>query len=346
MRIGAVPDNLAERVVLAMGWVPTPFLATHPALLLARAVMVATKHDFFEELASEALGPGELANRRGTHPEATAKLLETLAGSGYLRAAGDAYRLTPLTRKWLLAESPQSLRDSVLFRFLEWEWMTRLDDYLLTGQPLDFHASMSDEEWGLYQRGMLSLARLAAPETVRRMPVPKGARDLLDLGGSHGYFSVALCRRYPCLKAVVLDLPQAVEHAAPLLAAEGMGNRVVHRAGDVLSEDLGSEIYDVVLLAQLVHHFDEPTNRRLIERAARCLRPGGLLVVQEISRRRAGNGSQLGSLGDLYFALTSRSGSWSFEEIAEWQRSAGLVPRRPIRYLTLPDTGQQVATRV
>ena len=137
-----------------------------------------------------------------------------------------------------------------------------------------------------------------------------------------------------------------MEHAAPLLAAEGMGERVVHRAGDVLTEDLGREAWDVVLLAQLVHHFDEPTNRRLIERVARALRPGGVLVVQEISRRPAGRRSQLGSLGDLYFALTSRSGSWSFEEIAEWQRAAGLVPRQPIRYLTLPDTGQQVATRV
>ncbi len=49
---------------------------------------------------------------------------------------------------------------------------------------------------------------------------------MLDIGGSHGYFSVELCRRYAGLRAVVLDLDQAVEQAAPSLEAEGMGERV------------------------------------------------------------------------------------------------------------------------
>ena len=41
----------------------------------------------------------------------------------------------------------------------------------------------------------------------KRMPVPDGARDMLDIGGSHGYLSVAVCRRHPELRATVLDLP-------------------------------------------------------------------------------------------------------------------------------------------
>jgi hypothetical protein len=53
---------------------------------------------------------------------------------------------------------------------------------------------------------------------------------MLDIGGSHGYHSVVICRRHPGLRSVVLDLPQAIRHAAPLLADEGMGDRVVHRA--------------------------------------------------------------------------------------------------------------------
>ncbi len=345
MKIGVVPETLAERAVLAAGRVPTPFLATHPALLLARAVMVATRFDVFEALAEGALEARAVAERCGTHAQATGTLLETLTGAGYLAADGGTYRLTPLSRRWLLEGSPRSLRDSILFRYLEWDWIARLDDYVETGEPLDFHAGMSAGEWRLYQRGMGALARLAAPETVRLAPVPHGARDLLDLGGSHGFFSVALCRRYPDLKAVVLDLPQAVEHAAPLLAAEGMGERVVHRAGDALTDDLGSEAFDVALVAQLVHHFDEATNRRLVERLARSLRPGGLLVVQEISRGPARRRSQLGGLSHLYFALTSRAGSWTFEEIADWQRAAGLAPKRPAWFRTLPDTGQQVAVK-
>ncbi len=354
MKIGAVPENLLERLVLAMGPVPTPFLDTHPTLLLARAVMVATKHGLFEALAGGGRDARDPAERCGTHPQATEVLLEALARADYLESDGDdptpdapgrLYRLSSLARRWLLKDSPQSLRDSILFRFVEWDWIARLDDYVASGRPIDFHATMSPDQWRLYQRGMASLGRLAAPETVRATPVPKGARDLLDVGGSHGLFSTGLCRKHPRLRAVILDLPQAVEHASPLLAEQGLGERVVHRAGDVLTDDLGEEAFDVVLMAQLVHHFDQATNRRLTRRLARALRPGGVLVIQEISRRTSPRGGQLGALSHLYFALTSRSGAWSFEEIADWQRAAGLEPCRPVWFRTLPDTGQQSAVK-
>lgn len=36
----------------------------------------------------------------------------------------------------------------------------------------------------------------------------------------------------------------------------------------------------------------------------------------------------MGAFYDLYFALTSRSGTWSFSEMRSWQTDAGLVPRK------------------
>lgn len=339
-----MPENPLEQATLALGLVPTPFAETHPTLLLARAVMVATKLGVFEALGPGALTAQEVAARCRTHPGATRTLLNTLVSAGYLRAAGDAYKLAAPARKWLLKESPHSLYDSILFRFLEWEWIGRLEDFIQSGEPLKFHETMTPHEWSLYQRGMYALARLAAPELVRRTPVPKGARDLLDIGGSHGYFSVAFCRRHPGLRGVVLELPQAIEHAAPLLAGEGMGERVVHRAGDALSDDLGAGVYDLVLMSQLAHHFDEATNRALVRRIARALRPGGALVIQEIIRRESpGEGGQLAGLGDLYFALTSKAGAWSFGEMAGWQRAAGLAPKRPVPFRSLPGMGLQIA---
>ena len=44
---------------------------------------------------------------------------------------------------------------------------------------------------------MRSVASSWAAEVGRRTPVPKGAKDLLDIGGSHGLLSVELCRRHP-----------------------------------------------------------------------------------------------------------------------------------------------------
>ena len=192
--------------------------------------------------------------------------------------------LTPVARKWLLAESPECLTDKLRLQRLEWDWMGRSEEYVRTGTPLELHAMTEGETWDAYQRGMRAMAGAFAGEAVRRLPVPSGARDLLDIGGSHGHYSAALCRRHEGLRAVVLDLPPAVEAAAPLLEAEGMGDRVVHRAGDALRDDLGDEDWDVVMIVQLVHHFSDEQNRELAARVARALRPGGVYA----RRGRAG----------------------------------------------------------
>jgi len=344
MKVGVIPENILERVALAVGVVPRPMFDTHVAMMLARTIMAATKLGVFEVLASRPLTAHKVAAQCGTDPRATEKLLTALAGSGYVRAEHGRYALAPVARKWLLTDSPQSLRDKMLNQFTEWEWIEGYEEFAGSGTPLDIHESMSDDEWGLYQRSMRALASSSASEVARRTPVPKGARDMLDIGGSHGYYSVAICRRHPGLRAVILDLPEAVKHAEPILVREGMGDRVTHRAGNALTDDLGTQAWDLVFIANLVHHFDERANRDLVRRIARALRPGGILVIQDFIRlQQPGEGGQVGALNELYFALTSQSGTWSLAEITGWQQEAGLVPRRPLRLLTLPGAAQQAA---
>jgi SAM-dependent methyltransferase len=346
VRFGATPENPLEWAINRLNVAPRPLLETQMAYTLARVVMVGAKLGVFEVLADEPATAAQVAERCGTHPVGTEKLLFALAGADYLRADDGRYALTSMSRKWLLRSSPHSLVDKLLLQFLEWDWLERSEDYVRTGEPLELHSMTDPDQWDLYQRGMRALAGAFAGEAVRRLPVPKGARDMLDIGGSHGYYSVALCRRHEGLRAVVLDLPQAVEQAAPLLAAEGMGDRVVHRAGDALAEDLGTDAWDVVLIAQLVHHFSEQQNRDLASRVARALRPGGVYgVLDEFRPRTAADAGQVGALLEFYFALTSQSGTWAVEEIADWQRGAGLRPRRPIRFRTVPGVGIQAATK-
>jgi SAM-dependent methyltransferase len=346
VRIGAKPENPIERAILRLNLAPQPLLETQMAFTLARVVMTAAKLGMFEALAAGPATAASVAQQCDTDAAATEKLFFALAAADYIRAEGEQYSLTPMTRKWLLRDSQTSLTDKLVFQFDEWEWLERTEDYVRTGQSLEIHDEMVGEEWDRYQRGMRSLAGAFAAEAVRRLPVPAGATDLLDVGGSHGYYSVALCRRHENLRAVVLDLPPAIEHAAPLLAAEGMGDRVVHRAGNALTEDLGTETYDVVFTASLVHHLSEAENRDLAARVARALRPGGVYAILEAFRPQTPrDAGQMGALLEFYFALTSQSGTWTPEEMAAWQREAGLRPRRPIRLRTAPGAGIQVATK-
>jgi len=346
MKLTVAAENPLERLALALGLAPITLMETHLSFLRARTIMVATKLGVFDALTTAPASAAGIAARCGTAPRPTEKLLNALVGCGYLAFTRDTYRLTRRARTWLTSDSPRSVRDKVLFEFIEWTLVERMEDYLRDGQPIEIHGGGSDDQWAPYQRAMRAISALGADEVVRRTPVPRGAARMLDIGGSHGYLSVAMCRRYEGLTAVVLDLPAAAKHAAPILAREGMGSRVVHRAGDALRDDIGSAEWDIVFVSLLVHHFDEASNRALLQRIARALRPGGVCVILELIRPAAPDqAGQVGALLDLYYALTSASGTWSVDEMTRWQVDAGLAPRRPIHLRTAPGAAEIIARK-
>ncbi|MEO5987024.1 MAG: class I SAM-dependent methyltransferase [Candidatus Limnocylindria bacterium] len=345
MRVGLMAENPVESAILATGMVPISMLEAY-APMYARAIVVATKLGIFDALRDGARSAASVAEVCGTDAHATEKVLNVLVTMRYLRHRGGTYSLARHTRRWLLADAPSSVRDVILMKELEWSWIDKLEAFVRDGKPLDVHGAMSTDDWGAYQRGMRAQANLLATWLARRVPVPADARDMLDIGGSHGFFSVVLCRRHPQLRATVLDLPSAVEHAAPLLEREGMGERVVLRPGDALVDDLGEAAYDLILIFSLVHHFDAATNRRLVSRAARALKPGGYLVIGDaLGPSSPGKGGQQGAFFDLYFALTSQSGLWSFDEMRDWQSAAGLTPRKSISLVPGGGFVLQVAER-
>jgi SAM-dependent methyltransferase len=346
MKLTVAAENPLERLALALGIAPITLMETHLSFLRARAIMVATRLGVFDALATMPSNAAGIAAHCRTAPRPTEKLLNALVGCGYLAFTRDTYRLTPRARTWLTSESPRSVRDKVLFEFIEWTLVERMEDYLRDGQPAEIHAAESDDQWALYQRAMRAISALGAAEVVRRTPVPRGATRMLDIGGAHGHLSVAMCRRYAGLSAVVFDLPAAVKHAAPILARDGMGSRVVHRAGDARRDDIGAAEWDIVFVSLLAHHFDEASNRALLQRIARALRPDGVCVILELIRPASPNqAGQVGALLDLYYALTSASGTWSIEEMTRWQADAGLTPRRPIHLRTTPGAAEIIARK-
>jgi SAM-dependent methyltransferase len=347
MRLGIIGESLIERIVARTNIAPTPLIETQIAFSMARAIMAGVKLGIYEAVGTDAKTAAAVASACKTDPEATTKLMNTLVGCQYLWHRDGRYGLTPKARKWLLRDSPTSIADKLLMQYDEWDVVAKYEDYITTGQPLDVHATLNDQAaWDRYQRGMRALASISAAEVAQRLPVPAGGTAMLDIGGSHGFYSVSVCRRYAGMRATILDLPQAVEQAAPILAREGMGDRVSHRAGNALADDLGDGAWDVVFLSQLVHHFTDEQNRELMRRIARALKPGGVCVLLDAIRPTAPeDGGGIGAVLDLYFAATSHSGTWPIETMQSWQRDAGLAVETPIHLRTLPGSALVVGTR-
>ena len=115
MRLGVIAENIIERLILKSNTAPEPLLETQIAFSMARSIMAGVKLGLFEAAGDGPRAAADIAKTCGTSPGATEKLLNTLAGCGYLTFRNGAYTLTPKTRKWLLRRSPRNLCDKLLF---------------------------------------------------------------------------------------------------------------------------------------------------------------------------------------------------------------------------------------
>jgi 2-polyprenyl-3-methyl-5-hydroxy-6-metoxy-1,4-benzoquinol methylase len=346
MKLSVQPQNLIEYIGKWSGIAPIPLIDTHIAFLSARSIMEGVDCGVFEALSDKPKPLEQIATECSLNPYALRSLLGALTSSGYIKYKEEKYALSTLSKKWLLKSSRQSLHDQILFMKILWTWMGDMKNFLKTGTGPRYHDELNAEDTETYQKGMLAIARISAAEVGNRTSVPDNATEMLDIGGSHGLFSVALCKKHKKLNSTILDLPLAVEKAAPLLAKENMGERIKYKTGNALTADLGKEKYDLIYMANLVHHFSEEHNKELAGKIAQALRPGGVFVVQEFIRPETPKASdQVGALLDLFFALTSASGTFTVNEIAGWQKAAGLKIKKPIKLLTLPGTTQVTAEK-
>ena len=345
MKLSVLPQNLRECVALACGMVPTPLLDTLVGLLLAKTIIAATAIGIFDALEAEPLTATEIAERCGSEAKATEKLVRALLACKYLKFEGDRFKLAPVSRRWLPRKAFRSLHSAILHRSLDLRFMN-FEEYVRHGKPQEFHSALSQEEWGIYHQGQADQAALMIDEVIETIALPAHATDLLDLGGGHGLYSVAFCRRYPNLRARVMDLRTTIGELQAKRASERAYNRVQFQVGDIRTVSLPPHSTDVILLANVLHHFDSRTNRSLFQRVGMALRPGGMVIVIDAFRPSSlQQTGQLEGLLDLYFGAASGVGLWTLEDIQEWSRKAGLATLPPRTLRRMPICRMQVARK-
>ena len=111
--------------------------------------------------------------------------------------------------------------------------------------------------------------------------------------------------------------------ARELVAAAGAGKRVQLRDGDYHSADFGSG-KDVVLMSGMFHRETAQACRTLIERAAACLNPGGLLVVSDVFTDEGGCQPAFAALFGLNMMLTAADGGVHADaDVMQWMAESG-----------------------
>jgi predicted O-methyltransferase YrrM len=146
------------------------------------------------------------------------------------------------------------------------------------------------------------------------------------------------------MQAVVFDLPATQPFAEETIARFGLADRITFTPGDYLETPLPGG-FDVVWMSHILHAERPDDCRRLIDRAAGALAPGGLMVIHDFFLNAAMDGPLFPSLFALNMLLGTDGGqAYSFEQVQAMLTAAGLrhIERLPLE--TPNDSGLLMAT--
>lgn len=278
----------------------------------AQVLITCTTLGVFEAVADGDRRATELAAELSVAPDVLERLLNAAAALGLLERMGNVYRNTPATAACLADErKPGYLGNLFRREGAFYDRWGRLTEAIRTGRRPDANRAMEDaDNWVRdFEYALYDLARLYGPAVADALKLHPEDRSwrVLDVGGGHGGYSVALARRYPQLSAVVFDLPPVIDVAEEIVANTDVTDRVTLRAGDFLVDDLGSG-YDVALVFGVL--LSEPPDRRqaLLHRIRAALKPDGVLVLREFILDDDGMGPAETLLFDLQMLLSTEAG--------------------------------------
>lgn len=269
------PANQLRQLVL--GFVPAQILYTAVDLGVA------------EELAEGPRSYGELAGRTGTDPAALRRLLRALAGLGMVTQLDmERFELTDAGR--LLASGTEgSVADEIRLSVAPGLWRAwgALPQVVRTGKVF------RDPADGLTAHE--SLLRHPGPAAALRAGKAAGVGEfaaraaevydfsvfgtIADLGGDNGTLIAALLAAAPGTRAVLQDLPEALDATAATLKAAGVADRCETVAGD-----LGGAVpsgADAYLLNNIVRDLDDEHASALLSRCRAAMAPTARLLLVE-----------------------------------------------------------------
>ncbi|NOS83648.1 MAG: methyltransferase domain-containing protein, partial [Ignavibacteria bacterium] len=272
--------NLIERILINVGIIPTVLLDSGVSLFQASALLTAGDIRLFNHLKNGPLTLEEISQKTACSPRGVEILLNSMIPLGYINKKGNQYSLT----KAMLRSFPIDLfPDMVLFFRSLNENLNYATKAVKTDPPggLIGYGMMKDGEVATsFQVAMRWLGSATVKEVVSRMKLPISPKRMLDIGGSHGLYCVEFCRKYPDLKATVLDWAVGLENAKITLTQEKeVADRIDLFEADFEKENLPAEKFDFMFLGNIIHGLNEEGNKLLFKKIADATATNGAIAI-------------------------------------------------------------------
>jgi 2-polyprenyl-3-methyl-5-hydroxy-6-metoxy-1,4-benzoquinol methylase len=305
------------------------FFQTMLAYQQTAAMEAALDLDLFTAIAqgnhtAETLAAACQASIRGTR-----SLCDALVVLGFLEKHNNKYSLSPDSAMFLDRNSRTYVGTAAQFLGIQEHRKNfeRLAEAVRKGGTVaPNEGTMAPEHpmWVQFARGMAPLAAMLAEWTSTALKADTNQPwKVLDIAAGHGMFGISIARHNPQARIVGLDWAPVLEVAKEHARKAGVQDRYSALPGSVFDVDLGND-YDVVLLPNFIHHFDAPTNEKLLRKIHAALKPGGRVAVVEF----VVNDDRISPPAAAMFTLTmlvgtSHGDAYTYHDIENMLKNSG-----------------------
>jgi len=324
---------------------PQLFFQTINAHQRTEALKAAIELEVFTAIGEGNTTATEIAKRCQTSEKGMRVLCDYLATMEMLTKQGNQYALTLDSSVFLDKRSPGYLGGAVEFLCspMLLEGFKHMTEAVRKGGTAVGEEGTTGPEnpiWVKFARGMAGMMSMPA-QLMAKLVDPNADRKLkiLDIAAGHGLFGIAFAAQNKQAEITAVDWRAVLEVAKENAEKAGVIDRYSTIEGSAFEVEFGSG-YDLVLLTNFLHHWDPPTNEKLMRKVRAALADGGRAVTLEfVPNDDRVTPPEVAGFSMVMLVGTPSGDAYTFAELERMFANAGFS-RSTIH--ALPPTFQQV----
>jgi acetylserotonin N-methyltransferase len=313
---------------------PSVVLDLLEAFRRSKTMFAAVSLGIFDFLELAPKSPDALAEALKLDAGALERVLDACVGLQLLEREKDLYANTPAATAYLTSRSPARLTGYINYsNEVLWKLWANLEGAVREGTnrwqqtfgwdgPIFSNFFRTEKSMREFLMGMHGYGLLSSPPVVAAFDLGR-FRRLVDLGGATGHLAIAACRRYPDLRAVVFDLPQALTLAREIVGASGFDDRIDLVAGDFFTDALPEG--DVMAVGRILHDWPEARVLALLSRIFEQLPSRGALLIAEKMLNETKTGPPWAQMQNLGMLLYTEGKERTFLEYESLLKQVGFT---------------------
>ena len=313
---------------------PEALLTLARQFMECRILLSAAEMDLFTLLDAGPSTAEDLAGKLHADLRGLAILLDALAAMGLLSKEEGVYRSAPEAALFLTEGNPRSVLPMVLHAAHLWESWSNLTRVVQGDGSTDAPAPPARDRQGQGLEAFIGAMHVAGMRLARKIVAdiqPGPARNLIDVGGASGTYTIAFLQAVPNMQATLFDIPTVIPLARKRLNEEGLLDRVRLVGGNFYTDELPGG-HDLALLSAVIHQNGPQDNVALFRKAFRAMVPGGRILIRDHVMAPGRIRPKDGAIFAVNMLVNTAGGStYTFEEIRNWLAEAGFHHARLLR---------------